>query len=294
MSDSTFKPQWAYKTPRGRRPEPFLVNFSFTLDGSGNFVRGLPWSLDDDVPFVIHAILFPVVGTSSFPGALPGFVRIWDTHGNPLSGRALVESNGPELFDLALAAGVYGQSGFVETNQFGSSGINAFGFPVEPAVPCAAGGIITFDFQINTNATAGNFVLVGIADAIEFQSQIIGTISNTFTIQTIDPGAPNVPLSVALVGGLHVQVTLKTNGASALVSTFADVMNAVNAAAAAGLLPAPSPNSSTPIMLVNNIGGDLTEIVAASGPNPLSNGAADPTPQVITGTLVGEKLFEDC
>lgn len=285
-----FKPQWAYPTPPGFRDEFYAVPFNFTLSGDGTFVRGLPWSLDDDVPYIIRGIVFPEIGTHPGTGGgmfFPGFCRIWETGGHPLSGRGLVEQSGPEYLDLALALGVWAQSGF--------AGINGFGFPIEPEIICSPGGVVTFDFQINTNASAGNATIVGVTDFLELVGGLMGTISSTFTIQTIDPGAANVPLSVALVGGLHIQVTLATDGAGALISTFSQVAAAINAAGAAGHLPAPAPYAAFPIAYAYiNPAGPGTEIVPADGPTAMSNGAIDATPQFMAGCFLGVKRFQEC
>lgn len=50
---------------------------------------------------------------------------------------------------------------------------------------------------------------------------------NDLMIETVDPGAPNAPLSVAQLGNL-VRVNLATDGAGALVSTANDVVAAIN------------------------------------------------------------------
>jgi hypothetical protein len=287
---SVFKPQWAYPTPDGFRDEFYVVPFSFTLDGNGGFVRGLPWSLDDDVPYIVRAIIFPEIGTHVPDGItdqFPGFCRLWEPHGNPLSSRGLVENNGPEYLDLALALGVWCQSG--------QAGINAFGFPIEPEVACPPGSVITFDFQINTSATPGNALIDGVGEFMEVVGGLMGLISATFTIQTIDPGAPNVPLSVALVGGLHVQVTLGTDGGGALISTFAQVVAAINAAGAAGTIPAPAPYSAFPICYAYLGEGVVgTEIVPAQAQTAMDNGANDATPQTIRGCFLGDKRFQEC
>jgi Zinc carboxypeptidase/Chitobiase/beta-hexosaminidase C-terminal domain len=54
---------------------------------------------------------------------------------------------------------------------------------------------------------------------------------NDLMIETVDPGAPNSPLSVALMGNL-VRVNLATDAGGALVSTANDVAAAINASGA--------------------------------------------------------------
>jgi hypothetical protein len=51
---------------------------------------------------------------------------------------------------------------------------------------------------------------------------------NALTIQAVDPGAANAPLTVS-VAGTHIQVSLATNASGARTSTAAQVRNAINA-----------------------------------------------------------------
>jgi len=281
-----FKPQWAYPTPPGFRDEFFAVPFNWTIPGDGSFVRSLPWALDDDVPYIIRGILFSEIGT--YRGSIfPGFCRIWEPHGNPLSSRGSVAQDGPEYLDLALANGVWSQSGFNE--------INGFGFPIEPEIYCPAGSTLLHDFQLNTNAGFGDLDVLGPgADFLEVVAGLMGSIGGTFSLTLIDPGAPNVPLSVALVG-LDLQVTLATDGGSALISTFNDVVAAINAAGAAGLIPAPAPWGAFPIMRAFLGGtGDGTTIVPANPQTFLTNGAGPSSPMYISGCYIGVKRFQEC
>ena len=270
-----FKPQWAYKTPVGYRDDFYLVPFTFTIAADGLLHLGLPWQLDDDVPYIVRGVIFPQIGTANplynqIPRlAFPGLCRITDTIGNRLSD------------GLVLALGVWGQSGFASADT--PTGINAFGFPVEPEVECAPGGALLFDFQLNTNAVPASFVDVVGSGQILFVARVYGTAGNADSIQLIVPVAPNVPLSVA-VAGPAVQVTLATDGASVITSTLADVAAAVNSnAAAAALMGAIA-------------SGVTTTLATALGATPLAGGlAADPsTPVVLTGTFIGVKRFKEC
>lgn len=269
-----FKPQFAYATPPGFRDEPYWVPFKFTIAADGLIHIGLPWSLDDDVPFILRGIIFPAIGTAQ-PGAntipttaFPALCRIRDTEGNPLQDAPV------------LALGVWAQSGFPDTAT--PTGINAFGFPVEPEVVCAPGGTVIFDFQISTDAVpAALFQTVG-GSSISFFARVYGTAGNAFTIQFTNPGAPNVPLSVSVIGNA-VNVTLATNGASAITTTMAAAAAAVN---------------STPAALAL-IGAVVTEggadIATAFGPTALAGGLAQAGADIpLTGTMIGVKRFPEC
>jgi hypothetical protein len=267
-----YKPQWAYRTPEGYRDDFYLVPFSFQVPADGLLHLGFPKQLDDDVPYLIRGILFPMIGTAQPnanvipPLAFPGLVRMWDSHGNPLSE------------GLVLALGVWAQSGFSDAKT--PTGINAFGFPIEPEVECSPGGAVVFDFQLNTNAVPAT--LTDGTASLVFASTVYGTGGNATTIHLINPGAPNVPLSVAVVGSA-VAVTLATDGASALTSTWSQVAAAINGnAAAAALMSA--------VVLQN--GSTVAAAIALT--NLAGGAAADPTPITLTGTLIGVKRFKDC
>jgi hypothetical protein len=254
-----FKPQWAYQTPDGFRDELYLYPFSFTVLADGKtFALSLPLQLDDDVPTILRAILFPNCGPNPSSFDFPAFVRITDSNGNPLSD------------GLILAAGVYGLSG--GENQ------NAFGFPFEPEIVCAPGGAILFDFLVSSNGGVSQHEFGAIA--LNFFAAIMGAAGNGLTIQLIDPGAPNVPLSVALVGGIHVQVTLQTDGASAIISTAAQVAAIVNGtpaiAAVMGAIP------------------EIPATVATAEPQTPLTGGSNGGNVTLNGTLIGVKRFPEC
>lgn len=267
-----YKPQWAYKTPDGYRDDFYVIPFSFTVPADGAVHLGFPVQLDDDVPYLVRGIIFPMIGTAQPnynqipPLAFPGLVRMFDSHGNPLTE------------GLVLALGAWAQPGFSDANT--PTGINAFGFPIEPEVECSPGGAVIFDFQLNTNAVPATFT--DGSGSLLFASSVYGTGGNATTIQLVDPGAPNVPLSVAVVGAA-VTVTLATDGASVLTSTWADVAAAINGnAAAAALMSA--------VVLQN--GDTVAAVIALT--NLAGGAAADPTPITVTGSLIGVKRFKDC
>lgn len=147
-----FKPQWAFKLRPGVRGESFVLPFSFSVPANGQIQENYPWKLDDDVPWLFRAVLFPQIGTaeqvnsggSGYVGN-PALVRIRDTYGNPLTN--CVQSN-----DLVLAVGAIGQSGF--------NSINAAGFPLGCEIECERGGTLLFDFLIPIVSGAPNPVQV--------------------------------------------------------------------------------------------------------------------------------------
>lgn len=271
----SFKPQWAYATPPGFRDEPYLIPFKFSIPADGLIHIGLPWSMDDDVPYILRGIIFPAIGTAQPganavpPTAFPALCRMRDTEGNPLQN------------ELVLALGVWGQSGFADSAT--PTGINAFGFPVEPEVVCAPGGTVLFDFQISTDAVPASHVYTVGASTIVFAARVYGTAGNAYTIHLVNPGAPNVPLSVAVVG-TAVTVTLATNGASTLITTLAQLAAAVNGNAAA-------------VALMGAIltAGNGSDVATALGITALAGGLAQAgDPVDLTGTLIGVKRYTDC
>jgi hypothetical protein len=248
-----YKPQFAYKPRPGFRQESFVLPFTFNVLANGLLQENFPWKLDDDVPYLLKGMVFPQIGTSA--QVLPSLVRVRDTYGNPMS-------NG-----TVLSFGAQGQSGY--------DGINAFGFPFDCEVECEKGGVILFDFQLPTNAGVAGYG--GIA-GIFFAANIYGPIGLTYSIALVNPGAANVPLSVA-VAGTEVIVTLATNGASVITSTLAQVAAAINANSAASALVIATSVSAT---------------VATAHAQQFFTGGSASINQVVQGTLLGAKLWKDC
>jgi hypothetical protein len=257
-----FKPQWAYATPAGSRDEIYQVPFSLNFTANGTLFQNLPVQLDDDVPFVLRAILFPNCGPFAGGSIVPALIRIRDTEGNPISD------------GLVLAAGAYGLSGFANDN--------AFGFPVEPEILCAPGGSILFDVQANSNGAGSSATIVNGGDQLTFYAQIMGAAGNGLTIQLIDPGAPNVALSAALVGGIHVQVTLATDGGGAITSTFAQIAAIINSTAAVAAK-------------MGAVASPLTSVAVATAvaQTPLTGGT-NGVAAILNGSLLGVKRFSEC
>lgn len=267
-----YKPQFARAAGPGQRFESHMVPFSFqSVPATGQLVRGLPLQLDDDQPFWLLGIFIPSIGTWAGNGGggsgLPeGLCRVWDSRGNPLSQ------------GLVLGFGMFGNAGRTTSLRNDYYG---WGFPVEDPVLCDPGGTLLFDFQLFTNATIGGTGFAGVLESIEFFNGKYGTAGNGYSIELIDPGAPNVALSVAIVG-MAVEVTLATDGASAITTTFLDVYNL--------FLTSPELEG---VMVCTISGLDPNEVITTFGPDNLSDGAAS-TPVDLFGTLIGEKVFEDC
>jgi hypothetical protein len=249
-----YKPQFAYPDPPGYRAESFVLPFQFNVLANGNPQLDLPWKLDDDVPWVFRGMTFAQV----FPGAEGGIlVRVRDTYGNQLSQ------------GLVLSFGAQGMSGF--------NGINAFGFPFDCEVFCEAGGTILFDFQVGYSAQAGLSPAGGFQ--ITVVATLIGPIGTGYSLQFVNPGAPNVALSISVVG-TAVTVTLATNGASAITSTLGQVVALINGTPAAAALMTAS--TAVPANVATAVG--QTFLILSSPPPTI----------VIQGTMLGVKLFKDC
>jgi len=263
----TFKPQWAYQTPDGYRDEVYLVPFTFTVLANGLPVFNLPLQLDDDAPYVLYAIDFAVIGPNGGTAGLffPGLARIRDTHGNPLS--ANLTNNG-----LIYTLGALGASGLQNEN--------AFGFVFEPGIECAPGGTLLFDFQLSSSGSAAQFLDVIVGGSILFYAALFGTAGNGLSIELIDPGAPNVPLSVALVASV-VEVTLATDGGSAITSTLNDVAAIINS----------TPAIAAVMGAVVESGG--ATVATALGVTALTGGL-NGTEQILNGTLIGVKRWKEC
>lgn len=260
-----FKPQWAYPTPPGFRDEPFWIPFTFTVKADGRLQSGFPRQLDDDVPWILRAVVFPQIGTGQQVN--PALCRITDTAGNPLS---------PQSVLPVLSLGALSQSGFDQ--------INAFGFPMEPEIPCSPGGTLVFDFVISTNALVAFLTYVGALEQIQFESTVFGTAGNAVTIHLVDTAVPLTPLSVAVVGNA-ITVTLQDDGGGALVTTYQDLANILNATPAAAALITASISGTNP--------AEVLTVGVNVAAQHLALGAAS-TNVTIQGTLLGVKRFVDC
>ena len=260
----SFKPQFAYSTPAGFRDEPFIVPFIFTIPGDGLLQRQLPWQLDDDQPFIIRGISFSQIGENS-QSVSPGLCRIWDTIGNPLSK------------DLVLGLGQWANG-----SQDGQGAVFANGFPIEPDVECAPGGALFFDFQIQTTEFVATTQLVGGAGgSIILVAGIMGTGGNGRTITLVDPGAPNSALAVSVVG-VNVSVSLETDGAGVIITTYSELAQAIN----------DDPDTY-------GVMSGFFDPLSDDGPvDPVAatvlDGGTAATPITLLGSLYGVKRFREC
>lgn len=256
-----YRPQWAYRTPDGYRDETFIVGpFTLPANSNGSLSLNLPVSVDDDVTYWVRAVVLALpLGTTLGQGT-GALVRVRDTYGNPLSD------------GLVLGLGVWG-------NQ--ESGLNAFSWVLEPELMCSEGGALLFDLQVSSNGTAATLVKTGTSEQMTFVAAIMGAAGNAVHVELLHTVAPNLPLSVAVVGS-DVIVMLATNGASAIVSTFAQVQAAINNSAAASAL-----------VFVLIAGTNPAEDITALALTPLAGGV-NGTPVSFEGSLIGIKRFKEC
>ncbi len=260
----SYKPQWAHSTPAGYRDETFWVPFTFlNVPATGQLVRSLPWTLDDDVPYILRGIVFNDLAVLTNGG---GLARIWDPQGNPLSK------------GLVLFLGFWSVAGL----SGGSLGVrDAWFWPFEDEILCPPGGTLTFDFQLSTNAGIAAVSFTGAMGGVVFYAGVIGVGGNGGSVELIDPGAPNVPLSILITNNpLTVQVTLATDGGGVITSTWADIAALYNSQAVSGQGYAIATN-------------DGTEVAAAAGPTAYDGGTAS-TPLNLSGMFYGVKRFKEC
>jgi hypothetical protein len=276
-----YRPQWPYAEPDDARDEVFVVGpFSMVIDGTGLLTQSVPVQLDDDVDYYIRSIkLQTQVGTTGGQGT-GMLVRLRDPYGNPLcAGGSSTAAPIPLIqnADLALGLGVW-------ANQ--EDGLNAWAWVMEPEIACPPGGTLLFDFQAQSTGNSAKISLTVAGEVIQFTAAIFGAAGNgSGSIELINPGAANVPLSIAVVG-TAVRVTLQTNGASAIISTFEQVANLVNSTPAA-----------LAIMFAVILGPDPATVITAlatsafgTGPIPGRNGS----PITVEGSFYGVKRFRRC
>lgn len=155
----------------------------------------------------------------------------------------------------------------------------------------------------NTASVAATLAtgVIGSNNAITFTAKVAGTIGNATKVQLKNPAAASQALAVSIVGDTIV-VSLATDGASALTSTAADVVTAVNAhLTAKTLVSAANTGASTGAGVVAAVaatplaGGTNGNATAAEGvllnDVDVTNGAA-PATMIIQGYLAKNKLPE--
>lgn len=258
-----YKPAHAFRTPDGFWDETYLIPFSFVVPGNGQPSFRNLIQMPDDSPWILRGIVFPQIGISTIiNGAerFPGKARLWDGRGNPMSK------------GLVLTLGAWCQSGFND--------VNAFGWAFADEVSFDPGGFAMLDLELNTNAAIASANAIFGADSIIFDANIYGTGGNGYQVDLVDPGAPNIPLSIGVVG-TTITVTLETDGGSSIVTTSQEVIDIINDTAAASAL-----------VLAWLAAGDGTDIVAAD--SLVLGGGAASSPITVSGTLLGVKRRPVC
>jgi hypothetical protein len=129
-----FHPQWVYQKPAGVNEEPFDVPFSFTFAADGALQKDLPIQMDNE-ECIVRGVFFNRnadevlnAGTQKWPYFA---ARLRDTYGNPVS-------------DVATFA----LGGWANPSGAGC------GFPIDPELRCASGGVVLMDLLI-TNMNDG-------------------------------------------------------------------------------------------------------------------------------------------
>lgn len=123
-------------------------------------------------------------------------------------------------------------------------------------------------------------LLTGTHNDLIFKARRPGTQGNDITIAYVDPAAPNVPLSVAVVG-TDIVVTLETDGTSVIVSTAAEVRDAVNG----------HPGARSLVYAVLETGNDGSGVVTALAETPLAGGS-DVLTERYLGALTEETVVQ--
>ena len=260
-----YKPEWAYSTPKGYRADRSSCRFvlcSCEWRDSGE----LPLALGYGCAVGFQGCCVSPIGTAqgvNSPGynvGTPGLVRIRDTEGNPLT-------NDRQNQDCVLAFGAVGQSGF--------NGINASGFPFGLGVDCERGGVITFDFILPSVAVPASLLIF---PGFSVQAKVGGVGGNAITVAFVQAGL-NTPLSVTVVGNA-ITVNLATDGGGSITSSYSDTAAAIVLSAAASAL----------VTVICRTHRDVGQFVCG---NQSCRGAAVSYVNV-QGTILGDKLFEEC
>jgi len=119
---------------------------------------------------------------------------------------------------------------------------------------------------IGTRALLAVGTYPGNDDSLKVTSMVLDTDGDKTKLKLTDPAAPTSALAVAITGnfnsGYTVDVSLETDGGSALISTAAEVVAAINADAVARRL------------MQAQYGGDGSGVMPASGPTNLAGAVA--------------------
>lgn len=268
---NAWRPDWAWPSEPGFRYEWFYRNFQFVIPGTGAALMELPIRIDDDGDFLVQAIHIPQL-------AIVPFDMRGDTYMSGANARAtglarIRTSDGKQLStEMILSLGAWAAAGF--------AGISGTGPSINDPLIVPAGGVLSLDVQCTTNATWAVITATFGAATIFFEANVFGVSGNGLTIELIDPAAPNVPLSAAVVAG-GVEVTLGTDGASTITSTVADVVNIIN------------DTTAVAAVMMSQSFGDSSELAAAVGPLVL-DGAVAATDIDLYGAFMGWKRIKTC
>jgi hypothetical protein len=105
--------------------------------------------------------------------------------------------------------------------------------------------------------------LTGSNNDITLRARRGGVLGNSLTLTLIDPPGNNVPLSVVVLNGIDITVTLETDGSSAIVTTGRELADAINQTAASYQL----------VYAVMAAGNDGSGVVTALAETPLAGGS---------------------
>jgi len=120
------------------------------------------------------------------------------------------------------------------------------GLGYQELVANGAGGVKPAGGAVAASLATG---VVGNNNALTFTAKEAGAVGNDISIQLIDPAGNNGALSVDVVGR-DILVTCATDGASAIASTAADIIAAIEASPAADLVTVDNTGASTGAALV--------------------------------------------
>jgi len=177
--------------------------------------------------------------------------------------------------DLGGGCAAVQRKGFAEDVPY----TGAPGLGLQVLVANGAGGVKPPSPGVKASLVAG---VVANNNAIRFTAKKYGTAEEDINITLIDPPGNNVALSVDVVGR-DINITLATDGASAVTSTAAQVIAAIAASPADDLVDAANEGAST--------GAGVVAAVASTpldgGVNPSVGRTVDVVSiDAVAGTLV--------
>lgn len=174
---------------------------------------------------------------------------------------------------------------YTETTTYSDvvAGFNTAAISADGATTLSAQATIDVDVPAAKTFDSGKLAVL-VNQGITYTAATRGTAGNSITVRLVNPGTPGAALSVPAVVGTAIIVNLATDGGSAITSTAAEIITALNLVPSVQALIVATGAGATPVTA-------LTTTALATGADPEVNTTDDeitiPSHGLTTG-LVGQ------